>query len=166
VGQGYVTTVIGVEQMYKAAKRDRFHTTRHKVSDISINNAKRFFCWKALKLEEARVILSGVHHSQDKSTSEVWRNKELSRFASPKQINWHTPHYRLSRAAVSLAEHGITSFNWWNISRIWPPLWSSGDVGSIPGTTRKKKVVGLERGPFNLVSTTEELLDRKIAAPV
>jgi hypothetical protein len=41
----------------------------------------------------------------------------------------------------------------------------SGSPGSIPGTTRKK-VVGLERGPLNLVSTTEELLDRKVAAPV
>jgi hypothetical protein len=28
------------------------------------------------------------------------------------------------------------------------------------------KVVGLERGPLILVSTTEELLDRKVAAPV
>jgi hypothetical protein len=44
----------------------------------------------------------------------------------------------------------------------------------IPGTTRfsekrKKKgkqVVGLERGPLSLVSTTEELLERKEAAPV
>jgi hypothetical protein len=49
----------------------------------------------------------------------------------------------------------------------------SGDPGSIPGTTEKKyrkntekKVVGLERGPLSLVSTTEELLDRKVAAPV
>jgi hypothetical protein len=41
----------------------------------------------------------------------------------------------------------------------------SGEPGSIPGTTRKK-VVGLERGPLGLVSITEELLDRKIAAPV
>jgi hypothetical protein len=41
----------------------------------------------------------------------------------------------------------------------------SGDPGSIPGTTRKK-VVGLERDPLSLVSTTEELLDRKVAAPV
>jgi hypothetical protein len=41
----------------------------------------------------------------------------------------------------------------------------SGGPGSIPGTT-KKKVVGLERGPLSLVSTTEELLDRKVAAPV
>jgi hypothetical protein len=41
----------------------------------------------------------------------------------------------------------------------------SGGPGSIPGTTRKKMVV-LERGPLNLVSTTEELLDRKVAAPV
>jgi hypothetical protein len=31
---------------------------------------------------------------------------------------------------------------------------------------RKKKVVGLERGPLSIVSTTEELLDRKVAAPV
>jgi hypothetical protein len=31
---------------------------------------------------------------------------------------------------------------------------------------QKKKVVGLERGPLSLVSTIEELLDRKVAAPV
>jgi hypothetical protein len=41
----------------------------------------------------------------------------------------------------------------------------SGGPGSIPGTTRKK-VVGLERGPLSLVSTTEELPDRKVAASV
>jgi hypothetical protein len=41
----------------------------------------------------------------------------------------------------------------------------SGGPGSIPGTNRKK-VVGLEQGPLSLVSTTEELLDRKVAAPV
>jgi hypothetical protein len=41
-----------------------------------------------------------------------------------------------------------------------------GGPGSIPGTTPQKKVVGLERGPLSLVSTTEELLDRKVAAPV
>jgi hypothetical protein len=49
----------------------------------------------------------------------------------------------------------------------------SGGPGSIPGTTRfyekKKKtktVVGLERGALSLVSTTEGLLGRKVAAPV
>jgi hypothetical protein len=42
----------------------------------------------------------------------------------------------------------------------------SGGPGSVPGTIRKKRVVGLERGPLSLVSTTEELLDRKVAAPV
>jgi hypothetical protein len=42
----------------------------------------------------------------------------------------------------------------------------SGGLSSIPGTTREKKVVGLERGPLSLVTTTEELLDRKGAAPV
>jgi hypothetical protein len=41
----------------------------------------------------------------------------------------------------------------------------SGGPGSIPSTI-KKNVVGLERGPLSLVSTTEELLDRKVAAPV
>jgi hypothetical protein len=40
-----------------------------------------------------------------------------------------------------------------------------GGPGSISGTTRKK-VMGLERGPLSLVSTTDELLDRKVAAPV
>jgi hypothetical protein len=30
----------------------------------------------------------------------------------------------------------------------------------------KKKVVSLERGPLILVSKTEELLDRKVAAPI
>jgi hypothetical protein len=39
----------------------------------------------------------------------------------------------------------------------------SGGPGSIP---YHKKVVGLERGPLSLVSTTEELLDRKVAAPI
>jgi hypothetical protein len=42
----------------------------------------------------------------------------------------------------------------------------SGGPGSIPCTTRKKKVMGLERGSLSLVSTTEELLDRKVATPV
>jgi hypothetical protein len=59
------------------------------------------------------------------------------------------------------------------VSWFRPPLWSSGQSswlqsggpGSIPGTT-EKKVVGLERGPLSLVSTTNELLDRKAADPV
>jgi hypothetical protein len=42
----------------------------------------------------------------------------------------------------------------------------SGGPGSIPCTTRKKRIVSLERGPLSLVSTTEELLDRKVASPV
>jgi hypothetical protein len=37
----------------------------------------------------------------------------------------------------------------------------SGGPGSILGTTRKRKAVGLERGPHSLVNTTEELLERK-----
>jgi hypothetical protein len=54
-----------------------------------------------------------------------------------------------------------------------PPLWSSGQSSWLqirrPGFNSRhyhKKVVGLERGVLSLVSTTEELLDRKVAAPV
>jgi hypothetical protein len=54
-----------------------------------------------------------------------------------------------------------------------PPLCSSGQSFWLqirrPGFDSRhnqKKVVGLERGPLSLVSTTEELLDRKVAAPV
>jgi hypothetical protein len=54
------------------------------------------------------------------------------------------------------------------------PLWSSGQSSWIqirrPGFGsrhyQKKKVVGLERGSLSFVSTTEELLDRKVAASV
>jgi hypothetical protein len=65
------------------------------------------------------------------------------------------------------------SSDWWiiNIDRLCDLVvrvlgYRSGGPGSIPGTTRKKNVVGLERGPLSLVSTTEKLLDRKVAAPV
>jgi hypothetical protein len=55
-----------------------------------------------------------------------------------------------------------------------PPLWSSGQSSwlqiRMPGLDSRhyqnKKVVGLEQGAISLVSTTEELLDRKVAAPV
>jgi hypothetical protein len=36
----------------------------------------------------------------------------------------------------------------------------------FPALPEKIKVVGLERGALSFVSTTEELLDRKVAAPV
>jgi hypothetical protein len=39
--------------------------------------------------------------------------------------------------------------------------------GSIPSATRFFwAVVGLEQGPLSLVITVEELIDRKVAAPV
>jgi hypothetical protein len=54
-----------------------------------------------------------------------------------------------------------------------PSLWSSGQSSWLqirrPGFDSRhyqKKLVGLERGPLSLVTTTEELLDRKVAAPV
>jgi hypothetical protein len=60
------------------------------------------------------------------------------------------------------------------IATIRPPLWSSGQNSWLQiRRTRfdsrhyqKKKVMGLEWGSLSLVSTTEELLDGKVAAPV
>jgi hypothetical protein len=75
---------------------------------------------------------------------------------------------------------GPTSIGWDNAAVLCPVLnstdrlcglvvrvlgYRSRGPGSIPGTT-KIKVVGLQRGPLRIVSTTEELLDRKVAAPV
>jgi hypothetical protein len=55
----------------------------------------------------------------------------------------------------------------------WPLLWSSGQfLATDPEALVRfpalpeKKVVGLEWGPLSLVSTTDELLERKVAAPV
>jgi hypothetical protein len=63
---------------------------------------------------------------------------------------------------------------WLILLVIRSPLWSSGQSSWLqirrPGFDswhyQEKKVMGLERGPLSLVSTTEELLDRKVAAPV
>jgi hypothetical protein len=55
---------------------------------------------------------------------------------------------------------------------LWDGTLCSGFLATDPeGRVRfpalsEKKVVGLERGPLSFVSTTEELLDRKVAAPV
>jgi hypothetical protein len=64
-------------------------------------------------------------------------------------------------------------YNLNSIHKLWPPLRSSVQSSCLqirrPGFDSRhyqKKVVGLERGPLSLVNTTEELLDRKVAAPV
>jgi hypothetical protein len=54
--------------------------------------------------------------------------------------------------------------------RFGGPVFDSQALQDFPEKKKKKKkgkqVVGLERGSLSLVSTTEELLDRKVAAPV
>jgi hypothetical protein len=64
---------------------------------------------------------------------------------------------------------------WKNNDITIPPLWSSGQSSWLqiqrPGFDSRRyhifwEVVGLERGPLSLVSTNEELLERKVAAPV
>jgi hypothetical protein len=74
--------------------------------------------------------------------------------------------------AVTSSGRAISSYTY--KSTVRPPLWSSDQSSWLqirsPGFDsrhcQKKKLVGLERGPLSLVSTTEELLDRKVAAPV
>jgi hypothetical protein len=59
--------------------------------------------------------------------------------------------------------------------KIRPPLWSSGQSSCLltqrswlrfPELPDFLVAVGLERGPFSLVRTNEDLLEGKIAAPV
>jgi hypothetical protein len=60
-----------------------------------------------------------------------------------------------------------------NIYNLRPTLWSSSQSSWLqirrPGFDSRhyqETKAGLERGALSLVSTTEELLDRKVAAPV
>jgi hypothetical protein len=48
----------------------------------------------------------------------------------------------------------------------WPPLWRHSRHFSNQIITFTELIVADERGPLSLVSTTEELLDRKVEAPV
>jgi hypothetical protein len=79
----------------------------------------------------------------------------------------------VARVCISSCHKYKTHYYYYSMG---PPLWSSSQSSWLqirrpgPGFDswhyQKKKVVGLERGPLSLVSTTEELLDRKVAALV
>jgi hypothetical protein len=51
---------------------------------------------------------------------------------------------------------------------MWPPLWLQIQKSGTDSRSYQTfwEVVGMERVPLSLVSTTEELLERKVAAPV
>jgi hypothetical protein len=49
---------------------------------------------------------------------------------------------------------------------LWSELLATDPEARVRFPALQKKVMGLERSPLSLVSTTEELLDRKVAAPV
>jgi hypothetical protein len=76
--------------------------------------------------------------------------------------------------SVGIVRYRTQATEFFNIVYNIPPLWSSGQSSWLqirrPGFDsqhyQKKKVVRLEGGPLSLVSTTEELIDRKVAAPV
>jgi hypothetical protein len=82
---------------------------------------------------------------------------------------------KISQSVTNLAENmSCKCLNFPLVYEYRPPLWPSGQSSWLQirrprfdsRQYQKKKVVGLERGPLSLVSTTEELLDRKVAAPV
>jgi retron-type reverse transcriptase len=87
-----------------------------------------------------------------------------------------TTSFRYKRGVAYLApflyqQYAKRRFDFSNVKYSIDRLWSRGQSSwlQIRRPARhyqKKNVVGLERGPLSLVSTTEELLDRKVAAPV
>jgi hypothetical protein len=96
-----------------------------------------------------------------------WMTASIPQIESVRNVFTHTLGIRPTEVLTAVV---VTS----SASLCSPPLWSSGQSSWLqirrPGFDsrhyQKKKVVGLEWGPLNLVSTTEELLDRKVAAPV
>jgi hypothetical protein len=83
--------------------------------------------------------------------------------------------------SVSLYYYSYSQNIYMSLRLYGPPLWSSGQSSWLQirrpgfdsrhyqifwGEKKGKQVVGLERGPLSLVSTTVELLDRKVAASV
>jgi hypothetical protein len=72
--------------------------------------------------------------------------------------------YTLTKATIIFKGDKVTARLFGLVVRVLG--YRSGDPGSIPGTTRKKKQWVWNGGTLSLVSTTEELLDRKVVAPV
>jgi hypothetical protein len=67
----------------------------------------------------------------------------------------------------SIISNNITSFQTASVVQWSEFLATDPEVRvRFPALPETKIVVGLERGPLSPVSTTEELLDRKVAAPV
>jgi hypothetical protein len=88
-------------------------------------------------------------------------------------MHWSSATRLMYAHILNLQCTGIVLLFYHEIKSTGPPLWSSGQSYWLeirrPGFDSRhyqKKVMGLERGPLSLVSTTEELLERKVAATV
>jgi hypothetical protein len=95
--------------------------------------------------------------------SEVLKTKEIS-FWEKIERNWMQPSTHTDRLLVSGQRF------WAALIILCGVVWLDRLCGLVVSGFdsrhyQKKKVVDLERGPLTLVSTTEELLDRKVAAP-
>jgi hypothetical protein len=97
------------------------------------------------------------------------RHLLLFRFQNQECLELHL-HYTV-RALLNTGKSAYTGL----YGDIRPRLWSSGQSSWLQiqrsGFDSRLyqifwEVVGLERGPLSLLSTTEELLDRKVAVPV
>jgi hypothetical protein len=94
-------------------------------------------------------------------------------YINKKKVEYHWLMGHLTWIEIRLGMHfyliNTSEFEFLSVNT-WPPLRSSGQSSWLQIRRRgfdsrhyqKKKVVGLERGPLSLVSTTEELLDRKV----
>jgi hypothetical protein len=74
-----------------------------------------------------------------------------------------SPHSWTVKSKLTCSQIFFCVYICMNGQSSWLQIWRPG-FDSLH--YQKKKVVGLERGPLSLVSTTEELLDGKVAAPV
>jgi hypothetical protein len=82
-------------------------------------------------------------------------------------ISWSLPNngnacHNMYRSVFSFALSLYGPLLWFGDQSSWLQIRRPG----FDSRHYQKKLMGLERGPLSLVSTTEELLDRKVAAPV
>jgi hypothetical protein len=113
-----------------------------------------------------------LHSGQSQPTFTLGTFKykaETLTFEPPSSDTIIQPHVITTNWETSTCSYIVRYFMLSARCNVGPPLWSSGQSSWLqirrPGFDsrhyQKKKVLGLEWGPISLVSTTEELLDKK-----
>jgi hypothetical protein len=115
--------------------------------------------WREITSEGGDALI----HTLQMSMEQWWSNDYQTHRLGEKSIVASLGPPRISRDVTWDWTWGAVTFwaIWQDIDRLCGLVVRVLDPevpGSIPGHCKKKKVVGLERGPLSLVSTTEELL--------